>query len=97
MHRTAFYARYSSGNQWETSIEGQFRLREEHAAREDWVQHDPEVVRTTASGLGLHRLQASWIGRRSGVGRAIEVMDKAAGPDDVDALHCALGVGRANA
>ncbi len=54
MHRAAFYARYSSDNQREASIEDQFRLCEEHAAREDWIQHDPEVARTTASGLGLH-------------------------------------------
>ncbi|WP_338531804.1 recombinase family protein [Nitratireductor thuwali] len=36
MHRAALYARYSSDNQREASIEDQFRLCEEHAAREGW-------------------------------------------------------------
>ncbi|WP_265518719.1 recombinase family protein [Nitratireductor luteus] len=36
MHRAAFYARYSSDNQREASIDDQFRLCEEHAAREGW-------------------------------------------------------------
>ena len=34
--RAALYARYSSDNQHETSIEDQFRLCREHAARERW-------------------------------------------------------------
>ncbi|WP_144865299.1 recombinase family protein [Mesorhizobium sp. J18] len=36
MTRVALYARYSSDNQREASIEDQFRLCEEHAAREGW-------------------------------------------------------------
>ena len=36
MQRVALYARYSSDNQREASIADQFRLCEEHAAREGW-------------------------------------------------------------
>ncbi len=36
MTRAALYARYSSDNQREASIEDQFRLCREHAARERW-------------------------------------------------------------
>ncbi len=36
MSRVAVYARYSSDNQSESSIEDQFRLCREHAARERW-------------------------------------------------------------
>lgn len=36
MTRVALYARYSSDNQREASIADQFRLCEEHAAREGW-------------------------------------------------------------
>jgi site-specific DNA recombinase len=38
--RAAFYARYSSAQQREASIEDQLRLCEERAAREGWVVHD---------------------------------------------------------
>ena len=36
MTRAALYARYSSDNQREASIEDQFRLCREHAGRERW-------------------------------------------------------------
>jgi site-specific DNA recombinase len=36
MTRAALYARYSSDNQSEASIEDQFRLCEEYARRERW-------------------------------------------------------------
>ncbi|SFU18877.1 recombinase family protein [Mesorhizobium sp. YR577] len=36
MTRAVLYARYSSDNQREASIEDQFRLCEEHAEREGW-------------------------------------------------------------
>src|SRR5215470_19209792 len=37
MTRTALYARYSSDNQREASIEDQFRICREHAKRENWT------------------------------------------------------------
>ncbi|MER9132633.1 recombinase family protein [Mesorhizobium sp. M0768] len=37
MTRVALYARYSSDNQREASIEDQLRLCREHAARERWT------------------------------------------------------------
>ena len=37
MTRVALYARYSSDNQREDSIEDQLRLCREHAAREKWT------------------------------------------------------------
>jgi site-specific DNA recombinase len=40
MNRVALYARYSSDNQSESSIEDQFRLCREHAARERWKVAD---------------------------------------------------------
>jgi DNA invertase Pin-like site-specific DNA recombinase len=36
MMRVALYARYSSNNQWEASIEDQFRVCREQAKREKW-------------------------------------------------------------
>jgi site-specific DNA recombinase len=47
MTRAALYARYSSDNQREASIEDQFRLCREHAEREGWTvvesYHDPAI------------------------------------------------------
>ena len=47
MPRVALYARYSSDNQSESSIEDQFRLCREHARRERWkvtsTYHDPAI------------------------------------------------------
>ena len=52
--KTAIYARYSSDNQRETSIEDQFRLCREHAEREGWkivgTYHDAAI-----SGASLIR------------------------------------------
>jgi len=47
MPRVALYARYSSDNQSESSIEDQFRLCREHAGRERWkiagTYHDAAI------------------------------------------------------
>jgi site-specific DNA recombinase len=47
MPRVALYARYSSDNQSESSIEDQFRLCREHAKRERWkvtsTYHDAAI------------------------------------------------------
>lgn len=62
MTRAALYARYSSDNQREASIEDQFRLCREHAARERWRRSSIPMRMRRSSGAstilrpGIQRL-----------------------------------------
>ena len=66
MTRAALYARYSSDNQREASIEDQFRLCREHAARERWQivgsYEDAAISGASTSCSGVMRSQPSRIG-----------------------------------
>ena len=50
MSRIALYARYSSDNQREASIEDQLRLCREHAASQGWQVVESYADHATSSG-----------------------------------------------
>ena len=55
MTRAALYARYSSDNQREASIEDQFRLCREHAARERWQIVGLSTSTETGPAIGVEK------------------------------------------
>ena len=72
MTKAALYARYSSDNQSVASIEDQFRISREHAAREKWkvvgTYHDAAI--SGASVILRPGIQSLLQGRAAGQVRA---------------------------